>query len=55
MKNRKKRPDDFLPYERPGESLYEKESRRAEAILAKERARAKPSKSTRAQKKTEKE
>ena len=27
-------PDDSLPYERPGESLYEKESREAEEILS---------------------
>jgi hypothetical protein len=51
MKKKKERPEDFLPYERLGESLYEKESRWAEAILANERARNKPIKWTKAQKK----
>jgi hypothetical protein len=36
-KSNNKKPRDF-PLERPGESLYEKESRWAEAILAKQRA-----------------
>ena len=31
-------PEDRLPFERPGESLYEKESREAEKELAKQRA-----------------
>ncbi len=31
-------PNDSIPFEAPGESLYEKESREAEKILAKERA-----------------
>jgi hypothetical protein len=49
MKKKIQSPEDFLPYERPGESLYEKESRRADAILGKERvARAKTAKLKRA-------
>jgi hypothetical protein len=39
MSKEKKSPDDFLLVERPDESFYEKESRRADAISAKERAR----------------
>jgi hypothetical protein len=31
-------PNDSIPFEAPGESLHEKESREAEKILAKERA-----------------
>jgi hypothetical protein len=36
---RKRTPEDSLPFERPGESLYEKESREAERILAKRAVR----------------
>ena len=36
----KKIPNDDIPFEAPGESRYEKESREAEQILAKERAAA---------------
>jgi hypothetical protein len=50
MKKKKKSIEDFLPYERPGESFYEKESRQADAILARERARNKRSKSSKARK-----
>jgi hypothetical protein len=35
---KKTTPEDSLPFERPGESLYEKESREAEKILARQRA-----------------
>ncbi len=39
-----KEPNDSIPFvERPGESLYEKESREADEILAKERATRKAS------------
>jgi len=41
--HKQKIPNDSLPFERLGESLYEKESREAEAILAKERASRKTS------------
>jgi len=34
----KKIPNDSIPFEAPGESRYEKESREADQILAKERA-----------------
>jgi hypothetical protein len=37
-KMKEKIPNDSFPFEAPGESLYEKESREAEEILAKERA-----------------
>ena len=36
----KRIPNDSIPFEAPGESRYEKESREAEQILAKERAAA---------------
>jgi hypothetical protein len=39
----KKLPQDWRPFDRPGESLYEKESCRDEAILAKQRAARKAS------------
>ncbi len=35
---KEKIPNDSIPFEALGESLYEKESREAEKILAKERA-----------------
>jgi hypothetical protein len=35
---KKKISENSLPNERPGESLWEKESRKAEAILARQRA-----------------
>jgi len=35
---KEKVPNDSIPFEAPGESRYEKESREAEEILAKERA-----------------
>ena len=38
----KRIPNDSIPFEAPGESRYEKESRGAEQILAKERAAARP-------------
>ena len=37
-------PKDTFPFERPGESLYAKESREADAVLAKRRATRKASK-----------
>jgi hypothetical protein len=39
----KKTPNDSIPFEAPGESRYEKESREAEQVLAKERAARKAS------------
>jgi hypothetical protein len=38
VQKEKKIPNDSIPFEAPGESLYEKESREAEQVLAKERA-----------------
>ena len=38
MQEKKKIPNDSIPFEVPGESLYEKESREAEQVLAKKRA-----------------
>ena len=38
MHEKKKIPNDSIPLEVPGESRYEKESREAEQVLAKERA-----------------
>jgi hypothetical protein len=38
VQEKKKIPNDSIPFEAPGESRYEKESREAEEILAKERA-----------------
>jgi hypothetical protein len=38
MQEKKKIPNDSIPFEVPGESLYEKESREAEKVLAEERA-----------------
>jgi hypothetical protein len=38
MHEKKNIPNDSIPFEAPGESRYEKESREAEEILAKERA-----------------
>jgi hypothetical protein len=43
VKRQKKATFDYFPFERPGESLYEKESREAEAILAKQQAARKAS------------
>jgi len=37
MPKSKRDPNEGLPYERPGEPLYEKEGRQAEVILARER------------------
>jgi hypothetical protein len=38
VQKEKKIPNDSIPFEAPGESRYEKESREAEQVLAKERA-----------------
>ncbi len=43
MQEKKKIPNDSIPFEAPGESRYEKESREAEQVLAKERAARKAS------------
>jgi hypothetical protein len=40
---KKRSPEDLLPVELPGESLYQKESREADVILAKQRAARKVS------------
>lgn len=44
MPNSKQDPNEGLPYERPGEPLYEKEGRKADVILAKRSAKRKQKK-----------
>jgi len=38
MRERKRDPNEGLPFERPGEPLYEKEGREADVILARKRS-----------------